>query len=264
MALRKVVTKYEPIGGDDYIGNAGDLWIDQETGLAHVNSLSGNPGGNVLAYTDSLGLLNLPGNVIIGSTNDQDVVLWAGEDAEYAGIWWGGDRGDLANGYSTYASITVGNDAGDDMMPSPSGTIAAVNIGENYQWTFNGDDGSFTSAKNVAIDGSEGQFLARQSGGGANGGYSFMYDGGHDTGMFSPNDGVLEFYNNDSLTIRTERVSSHGKATIYGTMTLPPQNAQPTGEAGMLAVCDGSTWDGGSDGLQHLMIYINGSWQKVF
>ena len=44
------------------------------------------------------------------------------------------------------------------------------------------------------------------------------------------------------------------------TMTMPPLVSQPVGVAGMMAVCDGTTWNGGGDGLQHLMIYINGVW----
>ena len=142
MSLKKIVSKYEPMDGADYIGDAGDLWVDLETGLLHVSDTVTN-GGNVVLSTDSYGLLNLPGNVIIGNVRDGDTVVWAGEDAEYAGIWWGGNR-DLTGSYFTYASITVGNDAGDDMGPAPSGTIAAVNIGENYQWTFDGDTGSFS------------------------------------------------------------------------------------------------------------------------
>lgn len=47
------------------------------------------------------------------------------------------------------------------------------------------------------------------------------------------------------------------------TMTMPPLGAQPVGVAGMMAVCDGTAWNGGGDGLQHLMIYINSAWTVV-
>lgn len=47
------------------------------------------------------------------------------------------------------------------------------------------------------------------------------------------------------------------------TMTMAPLNAQPVGAAGKMAVCDGTTWNGGGDGLQHLMIYINNAWTVV-
>jgi hypothetical protein len=47
------------------------------------------------------------------------------------------------------------------------------------------------------------------------------------------------------------------------TMTMPPLASVPTGAAGKMAVCDGTTWTGGGDGLQHLMIYINSVWTVV-
>ena len=47
------------------------------------------------------------------------------------------------------------------------------------------------------------------------------------------------------------------------TMTMPPLNTQPIGAAGKIAVCDGTSWNGGLDGLQHLMIYINSAWTVV-
>ena len=153
------------------------------------------------------------------------------------------------------------------MAPAPSGTIAAVNIGEDYQWTFNGDNGSFHSARNVTIDGPEGQFLARQNGGsGAYGGYSFAQDGSYDTGMFSAGDGNLQFYNNAVKTFELfQPAAGHADTMIYGTFTLQPLNYVPAGRPGMLAMCDGSSgWNGGGDGLQHLMVYINGAWHKVF
>jgi hypothetical protein len=49
-----------------------------------------------------------------------------------------------------------------------------------------------------------------------------------------------------------------------GTTSLPVITSQPsTTNPGTMAVCDGTGWNGGGDGLQHLMIYINGSWTKV-
>ena len=262
MAIRKYVGKYEPMVGADYVGNDGDIWVDLETNELHISDEQ-NPGGRTIPVTERNGVTDMGGGLWVGNLKDNDSVVWASEDAEYVGLWWAGNRNLEGPGYGPSAALTVGHDVTDDMQVAPPGTTVAVNIGEDYQWKFNGDDGSFHSARNITIDGSEGQFLARQSGGGAHGGYSFVYDGGYDTGMFSPSDGLLEFYNNASLTLKTQRVSNYGKATIYGVLTLPPQSAQPTGEPGMLAVCDGSSWNGGGDGAQHLMVYINGGWTKV-
>jgi hypothetical protein len=46
--------------------------------------------------------------------------------------------------------------------------------------------------------------------------------------------------------------------------TLLPVGAQPSAPtAGQMAVANGTSWNPASDGLQHLMIYINSTWTKV-
>jgi len=40
-------------------------------------------------------------------------------------------------------------------------------------------------------------------------------------------------------------------------------SAPSPADDGWLAVCDGINWNPGNDGLQHLMIHLNGSWVKV-
>jgi hypothetical protein len=49
-----------------------------------------------------------------------------------------------------------------------------------------------------------------------------------------------------------------GVASFYLNTSAP----QPASD-GWLAVCDGDGWNPGNDGLQHLMIYLNGAWVKV-
>ena len=61
----------------------------------------------------------------------------------------------------------------------------------------------------------------------------------------------------------TGSVGLDGTLFKASTMTMPPLNAQPVGVAGKIAVCDGTSWNGGLDGLQHLMIYINSAWTVV-
>jgi hypothetical protein len=71
---------------------------------------------------------------------------------------------------------------------------------------------------------------------------------------------------NQNLAIPANGTGSVGiDGTLFkaSTMTMPPLNAQPTGVAGKIAVCDGTAWNGGGDGLQHLMIYINNVWTVV-
>lgn len=59
--------------------------------------------------------------------------------------------------------------------------------------------------------------------------------------------------------------SISGGLTLPGLMTLPVTTSTPviTTATGTVAVCDGTGWDGGGDGFQHLMIYINNTWTKV-
>ena len=61
----------------------------------------------------------------------------------------------------------------------------------------------------------------------------------------------------------TGSVGLDGTQFKSSTMTMPPLSSQPTGVAGKIAVCDGTSWNGGLDGLQHLMIYINSVWTVV-
>ena len=61
----------------------------------------------------------------------------------------------------------------------------------------------------------------------------------------------------------TGSVGLDGTLFKANTMTMTPLSSQPTGVAGKIAVCDGTSWNGGLDGLQHLMIYINGVWTVV-
>jgi hypothetical protein len=52
--------------------------------------------------------------------------------------------------------------------------------------------------------------------------------------------------------------------TALATPLLTPQSIAPSSpNAGQLAVSDGIGWNPSSDGLQHLMIYLNGSWVQI-
>jgi hypothetical protein len=71
---------------------------------------------------------------------------------------------------------------------------------------------------------------------------------------------------NQNLAIPANGTGSVGiDGTLFkaSTMTMPPLSGEPVGAAGKIAVCDGTSWNGGGDGLQHLMIYINNVWTVV-
>jgi hypothetical protein len=78
--------------------------------------------------------------------------------------------------------------------------------------------------------------------------------------------GITALTTNQNLAITANGTGSVGiDGTLFksSTMTMTPLTSQPAGVAGRMAVCDGTTWNGGGDGLQHLMIYINGVWTVV-
>lgn len=225
MALERIVTKYEPEAGTDYIGTAGQLWLDIETGYLHLSD-DLNQGGSLVISQGANGLLNVPTLTVSG-----------------------------------------GAELGTSFLTFPNGENASIGIIDSAGLTFYNSDQSTHFTKNVVIDGNEGQFLARQNGGsGAYGGYSFVQDGSHDTGMYSAGDGNIQFYNNATKTVEFfQPAAGHADTMVYGTFTLQPLNYVPAGRPGMMAMCDGSSgWNGGGDGLQHLMVYVNGGWHKVY
>ncbi len=91
-----------------------------------------------------------------------------------------------------------------------------------FPWNFSGTQGTpamaFTTGGNVGIGTTSpgtklqvnGEILANEGTWGT-GGYSFVGDGGYDTGMFSPSDGVTDFYNNTAHTVNI----TPSAATVY-------------------------------------------------
>jgi hypothetical protein len=78
--------------------------------------------------------------------------------------------------------------------------------------------------------------------------------------------GITALTTNQNLAITANGTGSVGiDGTLFkaSTTTMTPLSSEPSGAAGKMAVCDGTTWNGGGDGLQHLMIYINGVWTVV-
>jgi hypothetical protein len=120
-----------------------------------------------------------------------------------------------------------------------------VNIGDETDITANSLAQAFTSANSASLYANK--ILANQSLGGTEGGYSFSGDeGGLDTGMFSPEDGELEFWsqNQKIITANTDVVffekdlKLQNSATINNPSGLLELNPDETNEDDRYIVID--------------------------
>jgi hypothetical protein len=84
------------------------------------------------------------------------------------------------------------------------------------------------------------------------------------TGVWKTNT-ITALTTDQNLAIAANGTGSVGlDGTLFkaSTMTMPPLASEPTGAAGKIAVCDGTSWNGGGDGREHLMIYTNSAWTR--
>jgi hypothetical protein len=183
--------------------------------------------------------------------------------------------------YIRYEDLWV--DASPTVIPPPSTYLEGLRVGDttissvdstgtvsiatgiSNQWTF-GLDGVLT-LPNGQLD--------------YNAPYSRFKDA-NNTGvqLGSPDDQNYVNVDNNAVTIQVNSdgvtgphaldqhnwtFGTDGALTLPGLMTLPVTTSTPaiTTATGTVAVCDGAGWNGGNDGLQHLMIYINNTWTKV-
>jgi len=109
-----------------------------------------------------------------------------------------------------------------------------TNNSERMRVNSSGNVGIGTTTINGKLD-VAGKILAAESTGTTNGGYSFEGDGSYDTGMFSPSDGVLDFYNNGNNRVR---ITSAGDVGI-GTTT-------PQGKLGFANNGSAIAWSNGT------------------
>ena len=109
-------------------GDGANAWVD----------LSYASGGGVTF--DDNDMLQLSGNLWVGTWQDGDSVLWADDTvSEYVGLWYGGERANVS-GYGPNVSITVGNEPIDDNLIGgwADGLQINLDIGDK-NWHFAAD-----------------------------------------------------------------------------------------------------------------------------
>jgi hypothetical protein len=121
-------------------GDGANAWVD-------LSYASGGAG-----LTDVDGVVTFPGDLLIGTLwpedpmpeGDKESVVWAKDDTEYLGLWWGGDQTYPEPGYGPVAGIMIGayDDMTDDFTgdPSPADTNITIAIndstGTTLAWVF--------------------------------------------------------------------------------------------------------------------------------
>ena len=133
--------------------------------------LSVSTNSNVLYWTTAsggtlssvLGVVTFPGDLLIGTLwpdgDDKESVVWAKDDTEYLGLWWGGDQIYPEEFYGPVAGIQIGAGATDDFTntPSPTGTNITLAINgdmDTLEWVFD-RDGNLTLPNGMTIDASD-------------------------------------------------------------------------------------------------------------
>ena len=106
------------------------------------------------------GVVTFPGDFLIGTLHvdqpgsEKESVVWAKDDTEYLGLWWGGDQSYPESNYGPVAGIMIGDAEGatDDFTDNaaPNGTAITIAIndtdypdGHRQTWVF-AKDGNLT------------------------------------------------------------------------------------------------------------------------
>lgn len=143
-------TRVNPILDDGEPGL--DITLNQikyGDGSTAWNDLSYASGG----LTDVDGVVTFPGNLLIGTLwpedplpmGDKESVVWAKDDTEYLGLWWGGNQTYPNPQYGPIAGIQIGTGNTDDFTgdPSPADTKIIIGIndsnGDTLEWRFDRD-----------------------------------------------------------------------------------------------------------------------------
>jgi hypothetical protein len=137
MSMKTIVTKYEPLDADTYIGNLGEAWVDNESAALHIGD--GTEGGQVVRGTGNL-LIN---NDTVATMNNGEIFLQSGSTsdkffwAEYGELKFNFDDtwGDAVAKDSEGSTYVVGGTYGAD-APQPSAIIVKYSATGELLWNY--------------------------------------------------------------------------------------------------------------------------------
>jgi len=218
-------------------------------------------------FTDVLGVVTFPGDLLIGTLwpedpmpeGDKESVIWAKDDTEYLGMWWGGDQTYPEDGYGPVAGIMIGayDDMTDDFSEDPSPADTNITFGINdstgftNEWRFD-RDGNLTlpTGGHIGPGGGKGEGTTL---GGANDHFVSVTSYYGNTGLYSScvtcnADGTLNItaYNDGGPNpAKVWTFDNDGYLTTPGEIIIESDNAHGgAGYAGLLTfsnTVDGST-----------------------
>ena len=214
------------------------------------------------------GVVTFPGDFLIGTLHvdqpgsEKESVVWAKDDTEYLGLWWGGDQIYPESNYGPVAGIMIGDAEGatDDFIDNaaPNGTAITIAIndtdypdGHRQTWVF-AKDGNLTlpTGGHIGPGGAKGEGTTF---GGLNNHFVSLtsyYDSGLYSSCVTANaDGSLYVTTYNDGGENPSKVWTYG---LDGTLDLPQSTVtgkaiiQSTYNIGVNA--GGSLWNFGTDG----------------
>ncbi len=219
---------YAQLNGDSSVSfNAGDnVTVNATNPAGRGANLSLNSGSSstpvktIRSFGNLLQVVNSAYSAAILSLDDVgNMTLGAGLTATGFALSASGGTISFPGGTLLYSDTGTGAQGVGDFVirTTPNGgTTSYYNVFYNNGGALLSGPTNVNGALTVA-----GQVLAAE-GTGATGGYSFSADGGHDTGMFSPSDGVLNFYANsvNVIGITPSAINFYLPTTMGAPVTL--------------------------------------------
>jgi hypothetical protein len=223
------------IDGDLYVSSPGGFWLSGKTGTNGITAASAQTASS---YTPILRQTTASGNVValgglgdsFGFTTYNSARTTNGVD--YYPLWFSTSNGNVgieqsSPAYTLDVAGQIRSSSGGYVFPDgttqttaasgstvvTAGNVSAGTFGSNTgggNYAFSGNVGIGTSGpvQKLSVAGE----ITANEGTWGSGGYSFIQDGSQDTGMFSPSDGVIDFYDNQVHSIN---ISAAGNATFY-------------------------------------------------